>query len=88
MLKHCGISQAQLREIFSGHITKWKEVGGPDKDIFVAVPDEDTDAYKNFVGQVMKLKEMTYFALSEESAALMTKKGMLPCVSGLSQKTK
>lgn len=54
------ISATQLQEIFSGHITNWKEVGGPDQDIFVAVPDEDTGAYKNFVSQVMKQKEMTY----------------------------
>ena len=67
-----GISQAQLREIFSGHITNWKEVGGPDKDIFVAVPDEDTGAYKNFVRQVMKLKEMGYdFKLTAPSGIWM-----------------
>jgi len=54
------ISETQLQEIFSGHITNWKEVGGPDQPIVVVVPDEDTGAYKNFVRQVMKRKEMAY----------------------------
>ena len=55
------ISESQLQEIFSGNITNWKEVGGPDKPIFVFVPGEDIGAYKNYTRQVMKLKEISQF---------------------------
>ena len=55
------ISESQLQEIFSGNITNWKEVDGPDEPIFVLVPGEDIGAYKNYTRQVMKLKEISQF---------------------------
>ena len=30
-----GLSRLQVRDIYSGNITNWKEVGGPDADIYV-----------------------------------------------------
>ena len=61
------ISESQLQEIFSGDITNWKEVGGPDTPIIVVVPGEDTGAYKNFARQVMKRKEIAYDLMTYRS---------------------
>ena len=61
------ISESQLQEIFSGDITNWKEVGGPDQPIIVVVPGEDTGAYKNFTRQVMKRKEIAYDLMTYRS---------------------
>lgn len=35
-----GLSKAQLKDIFSGKITSWKDLGGPDKPISVLTRDE------------------------------------------------
>jgi len=61
------ISESQLQEIFSGDITNWKDVGGPDQPIVVVVPGEDTGAYKNFARQVMKRKEVAYDLMTYRS---------------------
>ena len=61
------ITESQLQEIFSGDITNWKEVGGPDEPIIVVVPGEDTGAYKNFARQVMKRKEIAYDLMTYRS---------------------
>ncbi|MGD9139706.1 MAG: substrate-binding domain-containing protein [Desulfobacterales bacterium] len=52
------ITEFQLQDIFGGNITNWQELGGPDQPIVVVVPGEITGAYKNFVRQVMKRKEI------------------------------
>jgi len=54
------ISEEQLRGIFSGEITNWKDLGGLDKNIVVIIPDEETGAYKNFKQMVMKNKKMVF----------------------------
>lgn len=54
------ISEDQLRAIFSGEISNWKDLGNPDKDIVVIIPDEKTGAYKNFKRLVMKNRDMVF----------------------------
>lgn len=54
------ISEKQLRGIFSGEITNWKDLGGFDNKIVVIIPDEKTGAYKNFKQMVMKNKKMVF----------------------------
>jgi len=50
----------QLRMIFGGDITNWKDVGGPDQTIVLVVPGEKTGAFTNFSRQVMNSKKMRY----------------------------
>lgn len=57
----------QLRDIFSGRISNWKKLGGPDQRIIKIVPGKDTGAYQNFQLQVMRVKEIQYDFLTYQS---------------------
>ncbi|MCK5837298.1 MAG: substrate-binding domain-containing protein [Desulfobacula sp.] len=65
------LSSEQLRQIFSGGITNWKEVGGADVPMIIVVPGNDTGAYKNFMRQVMKHKEIKYDYLTYKSTRVL-----------------
>lgn len=47
------ITNQQIQAVFSGKITNWKELGGPDKPILVIAPSDQTAAYRNFSRDVM-----------------------------------
>jgi phosphate transport system substrate-binding protein len=44
---------AQLRGIYNGSISNWKEVGGQDKPIVVNCRDNNSGTYKDFQKDVM-----------------------------------
>jgi phosphate transport system substrate-binding protein len=48
-----GITKAQLKEIFAGNITNWKELGGPDEDIVVIAREEGSGTRAAFEEMVM-----------------------------------
>lgn len=48
------VSTEQLRDIFSGKITNWNALGGPDHEIVVVVPGKGTAAYRNFSQLALK----------------------------------
>ncbi|MDI6703038.1 phosphate ABC transporter substrate-binding protein [Methanothermobacter wolfeii] len=48
------LTEEQLRDIFSGKIRNWKEVGGPDAEIHVIVREEGSGTRSSFVSLVMK----------------------------------
>lgn len=54
------LSQQKLRDIFSGEIKNWKEVGGPDHQILKVVPREDSGAFLNFSRLAMNGKKVKY----------------------------
>jgi len=54
------LSDNQIKGIFSGQITNWKQVGGDDAEILVILPDEQTGLYKNFKREVMKGQDLIY----------------------------
>lgn len=62
-----GISSDQLQEVFSGDITNWQLLGGPDAPIVVVVPGHDTGANQNFRRQVMKHKDIVYDIMTYQS---------------------
>lgn len=64
-------TDAQLRDIFGGTITTWKEVGGPDQPIMVIIPSEETAAYRNFSHKVMFSREMVYDIKTERSTMVI-----------------
>jgi len=47
---------SQVRDIYMGKITNWKEVGGPDKDIVVITRDTNSGTYETFHNLVMTHK--------------------------------
>jgi phosphate transport system substrate-binding protein len=48
-----GLTKTQIRDIFSGTITNWSQVGGPDKDIHVAAREEGSGTRTAFQELVM-----------------------------------
>jgi len=65
------ITSSDLRGIFSGTITNWKDLGGPDQEIVVVVPGRDTGAYKNFLQVVMDRDEITYDLMTYKSTMVI-----------------
>ncbi|MBT3807381.1 MAG: hypothetical protein HN580_20580 [Deltaproteobacteria bacterium] len=72
------LSPEQLQQIFSGGITNWKEVGGPDLLITLVVPGNETGAHKNFKRQVMTHKEIKYDYLTYTSTRVLEAIEQLP----------
>ncbi|MCU0557123.1 MAG: substrate-binding domain-containing protein [Desulfobacterales bacterium] len=66
-----GLTTAQVEEVFSGGITNWQALGGPDAPIMVVVPGKDTGANQNFRRQVMKRKEIVHDIMTEKSTAVI-----------------
>lgn len=61
------LTDKQVRAIFSGRITNWKALGGPDQRIIVFIPGENTGAYQNFKAAAMGLNEMKYHFIAYDS---------------------
>jgi phosphate transport system substrate-binding protein len=73
------ISEEDLRGIFSGEITNWKEIGGADLPVLVIVPDENTAANKNFRKQIMKDKEIKHDFITYDSTMVLEAIKYFPC---------
>ena len=61
------LSVDQLRGIFSGEITNWKEVGGADKKIAVISRDTSSGTYETWDERIMKKTKVTPAALLQAS---------------------
>ncbi|MFZ5569306.1 MAG: substrate-binding domain-containing protein [Thermodesulfobacteriota bacterium] len=61
------LSEKQVRGIFSGQITNWKELGGADKDIIVIIPSEKEGVTQNFRDMIMRVNEMKYHFMAYDS---------------------
>ncbi|HIH62144.1 MAG TPA: phosphate ABC transporter substrate-binding protein [Methanobacteriales archaeon] len=62
-----GLTTEQLRDIFSGKIRNWKEVGGPDATITVITREEGSGTRKAFEEIVMKDAKIRSDAIVESS---------------------
>lgn len=76
------ISEKQLRDIFSGDIVNWNELGGPDQAILTVVPREGTGAFINFDRLVMKGKKINYQLRTYESTKVIDVVAHLPLSIG------
>lgn len=65
------ISKEQIKGIFSGVITNWKDLGGPDQKIIVIIPGEKTGAYDNFKQLVMNGKDIVFDLKSQVSTRVI-----------------
>lgn len=61
------VKSDQVRKIFSGNISNWKELGGDDFEITKIIPCKDTGAFKNFERLFMGLKPVAYDFMSYSS---------------------
>lgn len=52
------LTVAQVREIYLGKVTNWKQVGGPDKNIVVISRDTNSGTYETFEEKVMEKQKM------------------------------
>jgi phosphate transport system substrate-binding protein len=52
-----GLSRQQVRDIYSGNITNWKELGGPDAEIYVISREEGSGTRDNFNEIVLGSKD-------------------------------
>ena len=65
------LSIEQLRDIYAGKITNWKEVGGEDKAIAVVGRDTSSGTYETFEEKIMKKERVTERALIVASNGAM-----------------
>lgn len=65
------LTDEQLRDIFSGAISNWKEVGGLDKVIIRVVPGRETAAYRNFYRQVMLGRDIDHDVMTSKSTMVI-----------------
>jgi phosphate transport system substrate-binding protein len=72
------LTVGQLQQIFSGGITNWNEVGGPDLAITLVVPGVETGAHKNFRRQVMQHQEVQYDYMTYKSTRVLEAIEALP----------
>ncbi|WP_319523856.1 phosphate ABC transporter substrate-binding protein [uncultured Desulfosarcina sp.] len=54
-----GITTDQLKDIYMGKITNFKEIGGPDLKIVVCSRDTSSGTYETWEGKVMKKERVT-----------------------------
>jgi phosphate transport system substrate-binding protein len=65
------LTETQIRGIFSGAISNWKELGGPDRVIVRIVPRYETAAYRNFQRLVMQGGDIKYDILTRRSTMVI-----------------
>ena len=53
-----GLSREQIRKIYLGNITNWKDVGGPNEDIYVISREEGSGTRDNFNEDILGNKEV------------------------------
>jgi phosphate transport system substrate-binding protein len=73
------ITKVQLQDIFNGHISNWKELGGVDLPMVLVVPGVDTAAYKNFTHDVMGKKKIRYDFMAYDSVMAADAVTHYPC---------
>jgi phosphate transport system substrate-binding protein len=61
------LTTEQLKLIFGGTITNWKELGGPDQKIVLIVPGDDAGAFKTFSEQIMGSKSIRHDFITHQS---------------------
>ena len=65
------LTAAQLKDIYEGKITNWKEVGGPDKKIAVVGRDTSSGTFEVWEEKIMKKARVTPRALIAASSGAL-----------------
>ena len=80
------LSTDQIRQIFSGEVTNWKELGGPDEEIHVVTREEGSgtrDAFESIIldGQDMKSDAIVQSSTESVKQAVSTDPGAIGYMS-------
>jgi phosphate transport system substrate-binding protein len=62
-----GLSRDQIRQLFAGEITDWKDVGGPDRPVRLVTREEGSGTREAFTKLVMVKSRISRKALNQES---------------------
>ena len=62
-----GLTSAQLRDIYTGKITNWKELGGKDSTIVVVSRDSSSGTYETWAETIMQKEKVAASALVQAS---------------------
>ena len=54
-----GLTVSQVRDIYAGRVTNWKQVGGPDKQIITISRDTNSGTFETFENLVMNKEEVS-----------------------------
>ncbi|MBW1813213.1 MAG: substrate-binding domain-containing protein [Deltaproteobacteria bacterium] len=65
------ITKEQLRDVFRGEITNWKDLGGPNEPIAVVIPGKNTGAYQNFKQLALKRFDIKYDYMAYRSTMVI-----------------
>lgn len=66
-----GLTSEQLRDIYTGKITNWSEVGGPSKAIAVVGRDTSSGTYETWEGKILHKEKVTPRAMVVASNGAM-----------------
>jgi len=72
------IPARRLRDLFSGEIKNWKELGGMDLPVVLVLPDRGTGAYRNFERMAMLGSEIAYDVMTKNSTMVIEIVKQLP----------
>lgn len=61
------LTTKQIQDLFSGRVTNWKEVGGPDKDVTIISREEGSGTRESFMELMMKGETISPNALNQSS---------------------
>lgn len=61
------LTSFELQAIFSGVVTNWKQIGGPDQPVRVIVPGKQTAAYQYFSREIMRGHDIAWTLMTAKS---------------------
>jgi phosphate transport system substrate-binding protein len=64
-----GLTKDQLKDIYTGKIKNWKEVGGPDLEIVVVSRDTNSGTFEEFNNKILNKEKVVDSALLQASNA-------------------
>ena len=62
-----GLTKTQIADIFTGKVTNWRDLGGPDKEIHVITREEGSGTREAFEKMIMHDRPMYRRAVTQES---------------------